>query len=248
MGGVPLIPAYSRIFPRNGTLIIKKEKLKMQNSLRSQSGGAPRSFGALTGAFPGSLKSGGFSSAVQEAGAGATRRVGDRRSTRRDRSALVRFGPAGTAWDRLGPDKFFSPREKMSPKPQVHGLKPSFGEMRLSAESRYGWVGSVGRTESWHVTPSGLRLGLRLRTDKSAQVVDISSRMAKSCAATDWFSAPCGENRRFSTHLSPLSRLIYRLLRRKRGKIKNRARKQQDGRCVAQELLNNGGLACKKSK
>jgi hypothetical protein len=150
--------------------------------------------------------------AVQEAGAGATRRVGDRRSTWRDRPALVRFGPAGTAWDRLGPDKFFSPRTKMSPKSQRQGPRRSFEGMRLSAESRYGWVGSVGRPESWHVMPSGLRL--RLRTDKSAQVVDISSRMATSCVATDWFSAPCGENRRFLTHLSPVRGLIYRRLRR----------------------------------
>jgi hypothetical protein len=123
--------------------------------------------------------------AVQEAGAAATRRVGDRRS---NLAGSVRFGPAGTAWDRLGPDKFFSPRRKMSPKSQVQGPKPSFEEIRLSAGSRH----------AWSVT----------------QVVDISSGMAKSCAATDWFSAPCGENRRFSTHLSPLSRLIYRLLRR----------------------------------
>jgi hypothetical protein len=100
----------------------------------------------------------------------------------------VRFGPAGTAWDRLGPDKFFSPRRQMSPKPEVQGLKPSFEEIRLSAESRY----ALSMT----------------------QVVDISSRMAKSCVATDWFSAPCGENICFSTHLSPLSRLIYRRLRR----------------------------------
>jgi hypothetical protein len=76
----------------------------------------------------------------------------------------------------------------MSPKPEVQGLKPSFEEIRLSAESRY----ALSMT----------------------QVVDISSRMAKSCVATDWFSAPCGENRRFSTHLSPLTRLIYRRLRR----------------------------------
>jgi hypothetical protein len=41
--------------------------------------------------------------------------------------------------------------------------------------------------------------------------------MAKSCVATGWFSAPCGGNRRFSTHLSPLSRLIYRGLQRKPG-------------------------------
>jgi hypothetical protein len=50
--------------------------------------------------------------------------------------------------------------------------------------------------------------------DDSTQVVDISLKMAKSCVATGWFSAPCGGNRRFSTHLSPLSRLIYRGLRR----------------------------------
>jgi hypothetical protein len=88
----------------------------------------------------------------------------------------------------LGPDKFFSPRRKMSPKSQLQGPKPGIEEVRLSAESRH----------ALSVT----------------QVVDISSGMAKSCVATDWFSAPCGENRRFSTHLSPLSKLIYRLLRR----------------------------------
>jgi hypothetical protein len=98
------------------------------------------------------------------------------------------IGPLWTAWDRLGPDKFFSPRRKMSPKSQLQGPKPGIEEVRLSAESR----------DAMSVT----------------QVVDISSRMAKSCVATDWFSAPCGKNRRFSTHLSPLSRLIYRLLRR----------------------------------
>jgi hypothetical protein len=101
---------------------------------------------------------------------------------------LCEVGPLWTAWDRLGPDKFFFPRRKMSPKSQVQGPKPGIEEVRLSAESRH----------AMSVT----------------QVVDISSRTAKSCVATDWFSAPCGKNRRFSTHLSPLSRLIYRLLRR----------------------------------
>ena len=56
----------------------------------------------------------------------------------------VRFGPAGTAWDRLGPDIFFSPR--------------------LMASGRVsGWVRECERGAV------------------STQVVDISSKMARSC-------------------------------------------------------------------
>jgi hypothetical protein len=69
----------------------------------------------------------------------------------------VRFGPLGTAWDRLGPDKIFSSafaRMLRRDRPRAKG-----------SEWVSGWVGECERRVM------------------STQVVDISSKMVKSCVA-----------------------------------------------------------------
>jgi hypothetical protein len=50
---------------------------------------------------------------------------------------VYRFVPAGTAWDRLGPDKFFSPLEK--------GMKNWRSDLCCGWQERHGlwWVGKV---------------------------------------------------------------------------------------------------------
>jgi hypothetical protein len=99
----------------------------------------------------------------------------------------VRFGTLGTAWDRLGPDKFFSLREKMTPKSQFQGSKSKVRSrgrqfLRVSEERRR--ASALQDAGAMHPVPFS-----------PTQVVDISSRMAKMRVVSPLISRRLGRKR-----------------------------------------------------
>ncbi len=65
-----------------------------------------------------------------------------------NRCRVYRFVPPGTAWDRLGPDKFFSPRRKGGGKPVKRHVVPSRRHTTYS-----GACGASGRVGQWVCGP-----------------------------------------------------------------------------------------------
>jgi hypothetical protein len=120
----------------------------------------------------------------------------------------VRFGTAGNAWERLGTDKFFSRRKKMRPKSQVQS---GGGECLQSSEKRRRAAALQNAGAIYSVPPgSTSAFAPKLRRDK--QVVDISSKMAKSRVASRLIFRGLRGKQAFFDPFIALNGLIFRLL------------------------------------